>query len=1146
MPPSDPAGTLAPTPEDRERLLEALAAADEMLDRFLPDAEDRGWEALVARLKMVGRVVSQDSRSGQGPSGPVAWSRPARIGRYEILGELGSGGFGIVFRAFDPQLRRVVALKMPRPDVLLSDEARRRFLLEAQAAGGLDHPGIVPVYDSGEVGPVCFIASACCDGPDLAAWLKARTEAVPVRLAARLAARLADAVHYTHERGILHRDIKPSNVLLYREADESATEADPPLGFLPRLGDFGLARLADGQPGELTWSGQPIGSPPYMSPEQARGRTRDIGPATDVYALGALLYEILTGRPPFRGETHAETLRLVIEADPVAPRMLRSGLPRDLDTIVLKCLKKDPTRRYESAAALRDDLGRYLAGRSILARPSPPWERLAKAVRRHPAAATVLAMAAMLAIGGGATVLWSNARLRRYATELERQRDRADRLHYASELQLARRARDEGQLGRAQQLLREIRTAPDAPDDREFAWRYLWSSTRREVDVIGEADSVLRDGTLSADGRLLVVSDHAGGLSGFDRPGGRLLWTDAHSGERTVDDLAVDPRGRLLAVGYGEQDPDGSHKRARLELREAMTGRPLAELPTLPGRVVLELRLPDDGRLLAVRHAPPMGPAHAVALWELGEDPDHPRPRLVRQREGLEGVTLAPDGTAFVAREPGGRAAIYETATLTRRAELADAPPELTLPAWFAPDGLRVAAGHAPSRSVSVWDAATGRRLHVVDGFTSPVLQVALPRRGPAMLAVEASHAVTRLDLETGRKVTVFPASPDPAVVNTQRLDFTADGRSFLVQRSSYLQPDVIELRRTSDASPLATCPARRMGWCSFWEVLGPEQGGPALVVGLGRSAWRWRFDPASKPDPGPFAAHSDEAWALAYSPDGRILASGSNDTNEARTIRLWDARDGRSIAGWKGHEATVTGLAFSPDGRILASCSLDVGAAVRLWDPATGRLLATLGQPSAKARWLAFSPDGRRLAAAGNDGVARIWDVPEGRLLLSIPAHRDRLHGLAFSPDGRTLATASDDRFARAWSLPSGRLLGEHREPEELFAVAYSPDGRTLAVAGRSGMIALLDPATMTRRRTIRSDDSEIRALAFTPDGRTLAAAGRGRAIRLWDPATGQELLTLSVDTEQVNDLKFSPDGRTLAACDHGGRIRIFRADGD
>ena len=248
---------------------------------------------------------------------PGAHKGRTRFGRFSIERELGRGGFGIVFLAFDSVLRRRVALKVPRPEVMVTPDFRRRFLREAEAASRLDHPNIVPVYDVGEEGPICYIAAAYCEGPTLAAWLRSQPAPVPIAVAARMVAVISAAVAHAHERSILHRDLKPGNILLQGGGPSTSTHegAGRVRAFHPRICDFGLAKLLD-QVSQDTCTGVPIGSSRYMAPEQAAGRLREHGPATDVYALGVILYELLTGRPPIRGETDLETLRLVSDQDP--------------------------------------------------------------------------------------------------------------------------------------------------------------------------------------------------------------------------------------------------------------------------------------------------------------------------------------------------------------------------------------------------------------------------------------------------------------------------------------------------------------------------------------------------------------------------------------------------------------------------------------------------------------------------------------------------------------------------------------------------------------------------------------------------------------------------------------------------------------
>jgi tetratricopeptide (TPR) repeat protein len=461
------------TPDD-DQLLELLAACDDALAAGRPPslnadtpADQRSrLERRLASMKLLREVLPEMSSDSS-----VPWFSPdgmaekellgglpfSQLGRYQIRRQIGQGSCGIVFLAYDPQLCREVALKVPRAEALLSPPLRERFLREARAAAGLDHPNVVPVYEASEVGPICFIASAYCPGVTLAAWLKQRTEPVPFRLAATLVQTLAQAVQHAHDRSVVHRDLKPANILLQtkdeggRTKDESEPSASsssfvlPPSSFLPKVTDFGLAKLLAAEESGQTHSGVILGTPSYMAPAQADGKTRELGPAADVYALGAILYELLTGRPPFRGETPLETLEQVRTTEPVAPRHLRPGLPRDLETICLKCIEKDPGRRYAGAADLATDVGRFLAGEPVRARPVGMWGRAVKWARRRPAVTALVAMLGLVGFAalGSITALWLQAQEERDQAQQERDVAAAARDEAEANFRLAKKAVDD-------------------------------------------------------------------------------------------------------------------------------------------------------------------------------------------------------------------------------------------------------------------------------------------------------------------------------------------------------------------------------------------------------------------------------------------------------------------------------------------------------------------------------------------------------------------------------------------------------------------------------------------------------------------------------------------------------------------------------
>jgi eukaryotic-like serine/threonine-protein kinase len=418
--------------------VDQLGAPEELRSRLEREA---AWCQSVREMWAVASSLAPGLRNNA-PVDPAVLAEPVpvRFGRFEIRRELGRGAFGIVSLAYDPNLHREVALKVPRSEVQVTPELRARFRHEAMAAAGLDHPNIVPVYEAGEEGSVCFIASAYCRGITLSAWLRQRIYPVPCRMAAGLLATLAEAVDHAHARGVLHRDLKPSNVLL--EDPSSGGPSGDGADLVPRITDFGMAKLQDPLPGEegassRTMTGVIMGTASYMAPEQAEGKAGAVGPAADVYSLGVILYEVLTGRPPFQEDSALETLVQVRTLDPVPPSRLRPRIPRDLETICLKCLNKPPQARYPSAAALADDLRRFLAAEPIHARPTPAWERALKWVHRHPAISALAGAAVVAAVTLAVVIGRDNVRLKR-------QRDLAEsrRLEAFANLRKARDAVD--------------------------------------------------------------------------------------------------------------------------------------------------------------------------------------------------------------------------------------------------------------------------------------------------------------------------------------------------------------------------------------------------------------------------------------------------------------------------------------------------------------------------------------------------------------------------------------------------------------------------------------------------------------------------------------------------------------------------------
>lgn len=439
----------------------------------------------------LGLVVNQDFRSGRSSESPSGSAeepsrRSSEFGRFRLKGLLGHGGFGVVYRAFDPNLNRDVALKIPRLEILASREHRARFTREGHTLATLDHPGIVPVHEAGEVDGIAYLATGYCAGPSLGAFLKERGAPLPARIAAQWLLALAEAVHHAHGRGILHRDLKPSNILL----EPNAAGANAAFAFTPRVTDFGLAKSLVEDQG-LTARDGLLGTPPYLAPEQALRRPKEITVQTDVYSLGAILYEMLTGRPPFEPKAGQDLLRMIVDEVP-RPLEGRGGrVPRDLANICLKCLEKAPERRYASAAELGAELGRFLRGESVLARPIGRVHRVGRWCRRHPLVATLLLLTAGSLLIGSVGITWQWRRARLYAAAVEQSFIEAEdglvnMVWVVNEMLQWSGSTDPFQAGNREQLLAHYERMIErpAPADPSPAYRASMATTRARIALL--------------------------------------------------------------------------------------------------------------------------------------------------------------------------------------------------------------------------------------------------------------------------------------------------------------------------------------------------------------------------------------------------------------------------------------------------------------------------------------------------------------------------------------------------------------------------------------------------------------------------------------------------------------------------------------
>jgi len=1033
--------------------------------------------------------------------GPANLSAIPEVEGYEILRVLGEGGMGVVYLARQQiPVQRQVALKIVKPG-MDSKQVITRFESERQALALLDHPNIAHAYDAGTTKDGHpYFSMEYVSGSSITEYCDKHRLNIEERL--KLFIQVCEGVQHAHQKGIIHRDIKPSNILIYKEGDKP----------LPKIIDFGVAKALTASLTEKTFfteQGQLLGTPEYMSPEQAEMTTHDIDTRSDIYSLGIVLYELLTGTLPFERKElervgFVEILRTIREQDPLRPSMRLSSLGPDskhvaetrktspnlltrlvrgdLDWVVMKSLEKKPNRRYDTAAELAADILRHLKSEPVLAGPPSVSYKLRKFIRRHQLVVLAASIVIVALVSGFIMAMCGLFQARQERDRAVVAEGEAKRSLYCAHMLMARQNWEDGRVVGIQKLLDTYRPQPGEQDLRGWEWYYLKALCNQSLRTLNGHKGAVHCVAWSPDGHYIASAGvdqtvriwdwlekkEICELSGHTAQVRSVAWSpDGQRLASASDDETVKvwdwTNGKVILTLRGHEglvnsvtwNPDGTQvasggEDTTVKIWDATTGKEVLCLhcETRPEQI-LSLAWSPDGQWLAVGHARGSDGHDTVTLWEM-TTLQHNHLRDLKGDGAVYSVAWSPDSQFVASTSSQSKIKVWDQATKVTKFVFRDHKSTVTSVAW-SPDGKRLLST-GDDQTIKIWDLETKEVIATLCGHTDSVYS-AVWSPDLCYIASGSKDGTIRIWNATKTEEARSGCRFDNWISS---VDWSPDGQWLA---TAYLRSTV-----------------------AIWD---PVTGQRSLTL----------------------QGHSNRVWCVAWSPDGKRLATSSID----RTIKIWDAIGGPSTLTLQGHTRQVVFVTWSPDGKRLASTSEDQNVIV--WNTDTGELIFTiptgrlgLGEDVVKAP-VVWSPDGLHLASAAERGQIRVWNAHDGTTLCTLHSGTHEVWSVDWSPDGHRLAIGCGDGTIQIWDVSEKRLVFSMQgHTDRIRSITWSPDGRRLASGSRDGTLKIRDAITGDELLSLRGHDGQISSVAWSPDGRRLASGGFDNWVKVWDASQGYE----------------------------------------